>query len=168
MFISLSCKVSWLPALSVLEHLFSLLSLLLIEYGRFNYFFLHAYCSYSAPDSFDISYGSKLDESGWHLLLLLAGETEPWRVNTCEHAAPINWQRSCEWHKNCARSKMEQVRQEAKHLFLFEKNSDLEWAVIEPNGATWLAKSWFDIQNSLTGTTIPRCSVGTLLFFAIF
>lgn len=97
-------------------------------------FFSVPLASYSAPDSFDISYGSKLDESGWHLLLLLAGETEPWRVNTCEHAAPINWQRSCEWHKNCARSKMEQVRQEAKHLFLFEKKSDLEWAVIEPNG----------------------------------
>lgn len=30
--------------------------------------------------------------------------------------------------------KMEQVRQEPKHLFLFEKNTDLEWAVIEPNG----------------------------------
>lgn len=29
---------------------------------------------------------------------------------------------------------MEQVRQEPKHLFLFEKNTDLEWAVIEPNG----------------------------------
>lgn len=80
MFISLSCKVSWLPALSVLEHLFSLLSLLLIEYGRFNYFFFpHAYCFILNPRFL-----------GYFLRI------QTWRIGMAPVVPPCRWDRALE------------------------------------------------------------------------
>lgn len=168
MFISLSCKVSWLPALSVLEHLFSLLSSLLIEYGRFNYFFLRASCFILCPRFLR------------YFLRIQTG-----RIGMAPVAPPRRWDRALESEHMWARCSNQlatfmRMTQELRKVqdgtsqtrgktsVSFREKIRSRMGSYRTKWATWLAKSWFDIQNSLTGTTIPRCSVGTLLFFAIF
>ena len=191
MFICLSRKVAWLPALSVIENLFSWLSSLLIEYGRITCFFCSTFSpqfsfgmqkyyevltkymkwpmpfvSYCVPDSFYISYGSRLDESRWHPVV-----------------PPCRWDRALESEHMWARCSNQlatfmRMTKEPRKVWDGKNQtrgegpiSFLKWSTMgsfRAKWATWLTKPWFYIHSSLTGTTIPVCSAGTLLFFAVF